>query len=128
MATEGQTEPTVRPFAAFLQELRGGRAHAELGAALSELVQAVEEHGEKGTLRLELTIKPEHGQMLVTDHVVVKAPSGKAPTSIWFADDAGNLLRDHPTQQSFDGLREVPALGEAREIPSSSQDAREAGR
>lgn len=126
MTTSDLTEGELRPFAAFLQDLRGGLAHAELTGELAELVRACIEHGDKGTLRLELTVKPQGAQIVITDRVVVKAPTAPPPASIWFADDSGNLGREHPTQQSFEGLREVPPPAPARDIPTSSADAREA--
>lgn len=103
------TEPVV-PFAAWLQDLRGGRAHAELTDALRELVDAVTTHHKDGELVLKLKIKPADAggaQVMVIDETVVKAPTAARPVSLFYVDLAHNLTRDDPTRLQLP-LREVP--------------------
>lgn len=107
-----------RPFAAWLQEQRGGLTHAELGDALAEVVAAVVEHGKVGTLTYTVKIKPSGDgvSVFVTDTITRKAPEGDRSAALFFADEDGNLTRKDPRQQELP-LREVPRA-EAREVSS----------
>lgn len=87
-----------KPFAATIQELRGGLLHAELSDALAEVTSAAVEHGKPGVVILKITLKPDGDQMFVTDDVTIKKPQGKRPTSLMFADEGGNLHRRDPRQ------------------------------
>lgn len=70
-------EPQRKPFAAFIQEQRGGGLHGELSDGLSELVTAVAEHRKAGTLVLKLKVTPNNDgvTVTVTDEVALKAPA-----------------------------------------------------
>ena len=99
-----------KPFAAFLQEQRRGALHGELSERLQELVLAVEEHRKAGTLTLTLSVKPNgNGVVTISDKVVVKVPEGERGSSIFFTDEAGNLVRDPRGQTTIDD-----AVAEAR--------------
>lgn len=120
-ANEPDTPPVI-PFAAFLQDLRGGVAHAELTDGLRDVVEAVARYHGKGSLTLKIDVKPaaenDGSQVLVTHEVVVKAPQPAAPVSFFFVDTAHNLRRDDPTRMVLP-LREVP--------PQESTEIREVG-
>lgn len=96
--TDGQQ---VRPFAAILTELRGGRAHAEVSEALAQLVTAVETTGKGGTVTLTITVKPvaknDGSTVTVTDQVRVKAPTVDPKPTVFFLN-GGSLSRDNPHQ------------------------------
>ena len=102
-----------KPFAAFLQEQRRGGLHGELSDGLAGLVAAVSEHRKAGTLTLTVSVKPTgDGVVVVTDKVVVKAPEGDRGSSIFFADEDGNLQREDPRQMKIgDALAERRAAG-----------------
>lgn len=101
--------PARLPFAVFLQDMYGGDVHAELTSALADLVETCRALDKPGELQLRIKITPEGGkQALVTGEVVVKAPTAKPPTAIYFVDPASNLVRDDPYQLQFGALREVP--------------------
>ncbi|MBA9003762.1 hypothetical protein [Thermomonospora cellulosilytica] len=91
----------VRPFAAVLQELARGQVHDEASERLHELVDAVREHGAKGTLTLVLEVAPiakgDVSALTVTGKVTAKPPVG-TQASAFFVDDAGNLSRRDPRQ------------------------------
>lgn len=104
----------VRPFAAILRELAGGRVHARLTEQLADLTSAVTATGKKGTLTLAFEVKPvKAGQanspLQVTAKSTLKAPEGEdaAPVTIFFADSDGNLTRDDPNQPQLP-LRGLP--------------------
>lgn len=102
----------VRPFAAVLQEHAKGSVHARLSDLLAELTAAVAETGKKGTLTLVVTVAPVSkgaaGALTVSTKIAAKVPEGDdaAPTSVFFADDHGNLTRNDPNQLTLP-LREV---------------------
>jgi hypothetical protein len=96
-----QTEPEVRPFAAVLQELARGSVHDELSTKLHALVDAVREHGVKGTLTLTLTVAPiakGDVSVLTVGGAVTSKPPTAAQTSAFFVTSAGNLSRRDPRQ------------------------------
>jgi hypothetical protein len=109
---------TRRPFASWLQDQRGGGLHGELTDELADLVTAVREHDKPGTLTLTITVKPNADSFFVSDEVKVKAPRAERGSSLFFADDTGNLMRRDPRQPELP-LREVPDRAEpAREVAS----------
>jgi hypothetical protein len=97
----------VVPFATVLQGVGKGAFAAKLADELQELALAVKETAKKGTLSLTLTVAPfkpgntEH--ILVTGRSVLKAPERESatPTSIFYSDDAGNLTRNDPRQETL---------------------------
>lgn len=97
----------VRPFAAVLQEIGGGKLHARLSAQLAELTAAVTETGKKGTVTVTIRVEPlkkaDQHTLVVTGSSTAKVPEGDdaSPTSVFFADGAGNLRRDDPRQQQL---------------------------
>jgi hypothetical protein len=106
--------PARKPFAAFVQEQRGGGLHGELSDALSELVLAVSEHRKAGTLALTVKITPNNDgvTVTVTDKIKLTVPEGERGAAIFFADENGNLLRRDPRQtelplQGIDGAAEA---------------------
>lgn len=117
------TADQVRPFAAFLHDQRGGVLHSELSEALAEISQAVMEHNKGGKLTLEITVKPagtaEH-TLFVGDKITSKIPEADKPTSMFFADEQGNLSRRDPRQAELP-LREVG--GSEEEKPSELRKA-----
>jgi hypothetical protein len=118
---EEDTGPIVRPFTEFLLQQGYGGTHDELTYGLHDLIAAVKDHGKGGSLVLTIKVDPvgkgDERQVMVTDNVVLKAPSGKRPTSIFFVDDDGNLTRKDPRQPELP-LREVsrPAVAEAKAV------------
>jgi len=89
-----------KPFAAFLQEQRGGGLHGELSDAISEIVAACIEHGKKGQLVLTIDIKAndDGATVVITDKIKAVVPQANRGAAIWFVDAAGNLSRRNPAQ------------------------------
>lgn len=100
----------VRPFADVLRDIRNGQVADQAATAMQELVAAVREHGRKGTFTLQIVVEPMKGNedaLAVSGDVTLKAPKAAPKAAIFFADDAGNLLRDDPKQIALPGLRRV---------------------
>lgn len=111
MSAEDTNSEEPRPFATFLMEHAKGRSHDELSAALRDLVLAVEETGKAGKLSYTVTVKPQpkvEGAVLVGDDIKSTLPQLDRPASIFFATDAGDLVRNDPRQRSiFDDIEET---------------------
>lgn len=104
LAPEGRT---IRPFAAVLQEIGGGKTHDRLSEQLADVTAAVTATGKKGTVTLVVTVEPikkgNTSALTVTGKTVAKAPEGDdaAPSSVFFPDAAGNLSRNDPQQPTL---------------------------
>lgn len=105
---------TRKPFAAFVQEQRNGGLHGELSEALADLVTRCDEHRKSGSLTLTISIAPNADGVTftVTDTVKVKAPEPARAAALFFADEAGNLMRRDPRQIELP-LRDVSPPAEA---------------
>lgn len=93
-----------REFASVLLEIGKGTLHARLSEQLAEICAAVTETGKKGQLTLKIDVKPmpkaDRNILVVTGASVAKTPEADeaSPTSVFFADDTGNLSRNDPRQ------------------------------
>lgn len=118
------TTTHMRPFLDLLAEQSKGKTKEELTEALHDLVTAVTATGKKGTLTLKLTVEPlkdSDGSMVkVADQVVVSLPRRDRKPSLFYAAD-GNLQRDDPNQQKFEGLTVLDSP-----TPATSADQKEA--
>lgn len=109
------TDRHVRPFAEWLHDQRGGQTHAELSDAFNELIAAVAEYGKAGSLTFTVKVGPggtDVTTVVVSDDIVLKAPRGSRPQSVFFVDASRNLTRNNPMQSPLP-LREVPRSGDA---------------
>ena len=102
---------SAKAFAVFLQDLRDGRAHAELSTTLAELLAAVKETGKAGEITLKLKVKPasrgsDVDKVTITDIVAVKLPKPERGEDFYWLTDDNNLSRNHPRQHSLE-LREA---------------------
>jgi len=96
-----------RDFAAALLEIGSGRLHTRLSEQLAEITKAVSETGKKGVLTLKIEVKPlpkaDSKTLVVTGSSTSKAPESDdcSPTSVFFADEDGNLSRSDPRQMQL---------------------------
>ena len=107
----------ARPITGVLLEHRQGLTHSELSDALADVTRRVLEHRKPGSVTLKLDIKPGPGASVeLVDKITVKAPEGQRESSLFFADEHGNLSRKDPRQLELEAqpLREV-TRPEARE-------------
>lgn len=93
----------IRSFTAIIAEHRKGSLVSDLSEKLAQVAEAVMEHDKAGALTLTLKITPSGDGTTVKIDDVVKAtiPEGTPATSLFFVDDAGNLTRHNPAQQSL---------------------------
>lgn len=113
---------TVRPYAAVLQEIDGGKVHATASAQLASLVEAITSTGKSGSLTLTLKIKPASRNsdvLIVTGAVGIKAPAPEAAESTFFVHN-GALSRDNPKQPELP-MRIVPGNAD---LPIREREAR----
>jgi hypothetical protein len=105
-------EGQVRPFAAVLQEIGGGKFAARLAAQVAELSGAVKTTGKKGsiTITIELAHVKKAAQNVVTvagkSVAKIPEPEDASPSTVFFVDDDGVLSRDDPHQMQLQ-LRDV---------------------
>lgn len=98
---QNTAEPAVdTAFSSMLQFHRGGEVISDLSEALRAVSGAVMLTGRAGSVTLKVTIKPaaKGGAMVVEDDITTKVPKADKQGSIFFADEAGNLLREDPKQ------------------------------
>lgn len=101
----------TKAFAVFLQDLRDGRAHAELSGQLADLLAKVKETGKGGTITFKLKIKPagrgsDVDKVTITDAITVDLPKPERGEDFFWLTDENDLSRNHPRQASLE-LREA---------------------
>lgn len=99
-----ETTPDIdSAFLSLLQQHRGGEVLSDLAAAMREVTEAVQLAGKPGAIILTIAIQPatSSGAVIVADEIKVKLPKEEKITSIFFSDDAGNLLRNDPRQKEL---------------------------
>lgn len=106
MNTQNTTTVTDQPrdFVAFLLEQSQGKTNSELSAGLRDLAERVTETGKKGSITLTVTIAPMKGAgdaLIVTDAIKLNLPEHDRTASIFWPDQAGNLVRNDPNQASI---------------------------
>lgn len=114
-----------RPALDILAELRRGKVNHELTESIHDLISACTDTGKKGELVLKLTFEPDPDdstRMKVTDQIGVKIPRRTVKPSLFFLTDDGNLSRTDPNQETFAGMREVPAA-DSDETDNSTRKA-----
>jgi hypothetical protein len=91
-----------RPFCDWILEQRNGLTHAELTEAIATLCEAVMETDKPGELTLKIKVrKASKGarQLVVSDQVMLKAPSLAREESIFFfSETSSSLTRNDPVQ------------------------------
>jgi hypothetical protein len=100
-----------KAFAVFLQDLRDGRAHAELSHQLAELLAKVKETGKGGALKLTIKIKPatrggDVDKVTISDAITIELPKPERGEDFFWLTDDNDLSRNHPKQISLE-LRDV---------------------
>lgn len=100
-----------KAFSIFLQDLRDGRAHAELSNQLAELLAKVKETGKGGELILKIKIRPatrggDVDKVTICDAITVNLPKPERGEDFFWLTDDNDLSRNHPKQGNLE-LREA---------------------
>ena len=103
-----------KAFAVFLQDLRDGRAHAELSGLLAELLSKVRETGKGGTLTLKLKIKPagrgaDVDKVMISDAITLDLPKTERGDDFFWVTEDNDLTRNHPRQGNLELRDATPA-------------------
>ncbi|OJY25787.1 MAG: hypothetical protein BGP11_11185 [Rhodobacterales bacterium 65-51] len=86
-------------FLEFLQTFRRGELLAAGDGRLSELMEAIRETGQGGSLTLKFSFKVNKaGQLEITPDLSIKRPQRAIGTGIYYATDEGRLTRRDPNQ------------------------------
>lgn len=91
----------MQPITDILRQIRKGKVVDQASRLMAELVRAVDETGKKGTLTIELEVKPDKdgGSMkVIAAKIKVKKPLEDLPDAIFFSDEEGDLHREEPRQ------------------------------
>lgn len=112
MSTEDETvvdEPM--PFYTLLREHRGGGLAIDAADAIAEVVQAVHQHGKKGSVTITFSVEPAKDgvQIVLYDEVKSKVPQESALPSLFFVRASGQLSRRDPRQPEIPGMHAVPS-------------------
>lgn len=92
-------------FLSALQLLDKGAFPAEAGEALAEVIKAVRETAQKGSITIKLEIVPvpktEGAQVTITPALAAKTPKLSPKARTFYTDGDGQLHRSDPNQQEF---------------------------
>lgn len=96
-----------KAFSVFLQDLRDGRAHAELSSQLAEVLAKVKETGKAGGLTLKIKIKPatrggDVDKVTISDAITVELPKPERGEDFFWLTDDNDLSRNHPKQGNLE--------------------------
>lgn len=109
-----------KPFTDTLGEVENGALLEDLTKKLQELTRAVIDTGKPGTIKVSLTLdRAGRRSVSIDGKIDVKIPEHTRPSSTFFLDEQGTLLRNDPNQPALPGLREVD-LGDDRPLRQAS--------
>ncbi|UGQ45102.1 hypothetical protein [Massilia endophytica] len=96
-----------KAFSLVFQDLRDGRAHAEMTGQLSELLAAVKETGKPGSLTLKIDVKPsgrgsDVDKVSIIDTITAKVPKPDRGSDFFWLTEDNDLSRNHPRQHNLD--------------------------
>jgi len=95
-------------FLSTLAELKNGRVIHQANDTMQRLLSAVQKHGGKGKLGLELTLSPridsDTGRVIEVDiaySIKVAEPQPNHGTTMFYVDKEGKLTRQDPRQSEM---------------------------
>lgn len=97
-------DTTTRPntFIASITDLNDGATASDLDRQLREVVMKARETGKPGSITLTLSVEPRGADSVtVVAKITEKMPKVEEPKSIFFVDDDGQLVREHPKQATL---------------------------
>lgn len=98
-------------FQETILHINNGATLGELSEALRNLVAAVRATGKSGALALTLRVRPASkgatDVLMVESQVKTRLPEPERGTTIFYATDDNNLVRNDPKQMTLPALRIV---------------------
>lgn len=99
-------------FLEFLQGFRRGEILQSADDKLVELMTAIQQTAQGGSMTLKLAFKVNKGgQIEITPDLTMKKPTRALGTGIYFASDDGRLTRRDPNQRD---IEEIPGVSRQR--------------
>lgn len=94
----------MRLITDVLRDIRKGQAVDIASRAMAEVVRGVIAHGKPGEVTITVKVKPdkEAGAFSLSPSVKYKIPMPDLAEGIFFADEAGNLVREDPRQKDIE--------------------------
>ncbi len=100
-----------RPFLDTLRDLEGGQLLEDLTDMEREVLEAIDRHGDKGSITIKIMYTQKGPQMAVEAKIASSYPQPRGAT-VFFADGA-DLFRENPRQRKLDiGPRVDTTTGE----------------
>lgn len=110
----------LKSLNALFQSLRGGAMMVDLAEALTSVVAAVSDTGKKGTLTLEIEVKPattnKNNALVFADEIKIKFPKPERDQTIMFANANMVLSRRDSSQPNLIVDNDVQR-GDVRDFP-----------
>lgn len=99
------TQPAPTQFSTFIAEYRNGALNDQLTAAFADVALGVKMLEKTGSVTLKFKLSEQGGAIVIEHSLAHVVPQPKTTGQVWFADDNGVLMRNHPDQPSlpFDG-------------------------
>ena len=119
------TRPDCADVTDVIHELDSGNVHQDLDDMLHEVVRAVLDTRKAGSVSLKLDIKlNERGsQLVVKGTVSSKVPRKAVESTLFFANEEGDLSRDNPKQTDIKDI--IKPKAEERTVPAGDKTVRE---
>lgn len=103
------TTGEIAPFADVLASINRGALADEAAALLANLVQEVSHIGRGGSLTLKIKVEPFTGggdTIRLSGQATVSPPSRDPHAAVFFFDEAGQLTRNDPRQNTLFDTKE----------------------
>lgn len=90
-------------YAVFIAQLNNGLSNEELTETLRDAVKRTQATGKPSVITHKIGVALVKGTTTITvaDQISVKLPEFDRPSSVFFADDEGNLTRENPNQPAL---------------------------
>lgn len=103
MTTAPERTGEIVDVATFLAGHLSGRTVEEISAEFHTLLDAVREHGKKGSMTITFVVEPpangvDNAPLPIGIESAIKAPKSTPVKSLYFLDADGNPVREDPRQ------------------------------
>jgi hypothetical protein len=85
-------------FSDFIKEYRNGALDDQLTAAFADVARGVKMLEKAGSVTLKFKLAEQGGAIVIEHAMAHVVPQPKTTGQVWFANDNGVLMRNHPDQ------------------------------